>query len=103
MLLCHPVTPRRWLDQCNPGLSQLITETLDLPKAVWLKDLSKLEGLLTHVDDEKLQRRWALVKRQNKERLALFVEKMMGVRVDADAMFDVQIKVRALLNNGIGS
>ncbi|ETW79674.1 glycosyltransferase family 35 protein [Heterobasidion irregulare TC 32-1] len=86
------ITPRRWLDQCNPGLSQLITETLDLPKAVWLKDLSKLEGLLAHVDDEKLQRRWALVKRQNKERLALFVEKLMGVRVDADAMFDVQIK-----------
>lgn len=86
------ITPRRWLDQCNPGLSQLITDTLDLPKAVWLKDLSKLEGLLAHVDDEKLQRRWALVKRQNKERLALFVEKLMGVRVDADAMFDVQIK-----------
>lgn len=38
-----PVTPRRWLDQCNPGLSQLISDTLKVPKAVFLKDLFKLE------------------------------------------------------------
>ncbi|KAA1466891.1 glycosyltransferase family 35 protein [Dentipellis sp. KUC8613] len=86
------ITPRRWLDQCNPGLSDLITETLKLPKDVWLKDLFKLEGLIQHADDPLFQRRWAAVKRQNKERLALFVEKLLGVKVDADAMFDIQIK-----------
>ena len=37
------VTPRRWLDQCNPGLSNLISETLGLKKDVFLKDLYKLE------------------------------------------------------------
>jgi starch phosphorylase len=36
--------------------------------------------------------RWAAVKHQNKERLSLFVERQLGVKVDADAMFDVQIK-----------
>ncbi|TFY77698.1 hypothetical protein EWM64_g6310 [Hericium alpestre] len=86
------ITPRRWLDQCNPGLSDLITKTLNLPKDVWLKDLYKLEGLLDHVDDPLLQKRWEFVKRYNKERLAMFVEKLMGVKVDANAMFDVQIK-----------
>ncbi|TFY73832.1 hypothetical protein EWM64_g10180 [Hericium alpestre] len=86
------ITPRRWLDQCNPGLSDLITKTLNLPKDVWLKDLYKLEGLLDHVDDPLLQKRWEFVKRYNKERLAMFVEKLMGVKVDATAMFDVQIK-----------
>ena len=37
------VTPRRWLDQCNPGLSNLIQETLRVPKGDFLKDLYKLE------------------------------------------------------------
>ncbi|KAG2742789.1 UDP-Glycosyltransferase/glycogen phosphorylase [Suillus brevipes Sb2] len=39
------ITPRWWLDQCNPGLSRLITMTLDIEKSVWPKDLTKLEGL----------------------------------------------------------
>jgi glucan phosphorylase len=50
---------------------------------VWLKDLYKLEGLLAHVDDSEFQARWADVKRQNKERLALFVERQVGIKVDA--------------------
>lgn len=29
--------------QCNPGLSKLISDTLKLPKATFLKDLTKLE------------------------------------------------------------
>jgi hypothetical protein len=78
--------------QCNPALSALITETLQLERIVWLKDLTKLEGLLAHVNDTKFQDRWAAVKHQNKERLSLFVERQLGVKVDADAMFDVQIK-----------
>ena len=78
--------------QCNPSLSALITDTLKLERSVWLKDLYKLEGLLPHADDPEFRARWAAVKRQNKERLALFVERQLGIKVDADAMFDVQIK-----------
>jgi glucan phosphorylase len=48
--------------------------------------------LLAHADDPKFQDRWAAVKHQNKERLALFVERQLGVKVDANALFDVQIK-----------
>jgi len=59
---------------------------------VWLKDLYKLEGLLSHVDDPQFQERWAAVKLQNKERLALYVERQLGIKVDANALFDVQIK-----------
>jgi len=86
------ITPRRWLDQCNPALSALITDTLKIDRAVWLKDLYKLKGLLQHVDDPQLQERWAAVKHQNKERLALFVERQLGIKVDAHALFDIQIK-----------
>ncbi|KAH8114838.1 glycosyltransferase family 35 protein [Phellopilus nigrolimitatus] len=86
------ITPRRWLDQCNPLLSNLITETLKLKKEVWLKDLFKLEGLLQHVDDPTFQKKWAAVKQSNKERLANHVENTLGIKVNTSAMFDVQIK-----------
>jgi len=78
--------------QCNPSLSALITDTLKLDRNVWLKDLYKLEGLLAHVDDPQFRERWAAVKHQNKERLALYVERQLGIKVDANALFDVQIK-----------
>lgn len=86
------VTPRRWLDQCNPGLSALITETLKIPKLEWLKDLKKLEGLLKYADDPQFQKKWAAVKQTNKERLARYIQATLGVKVNSKAMFDVQVK-----------
>jgi starch phosphorylase len=86
------VTPRRWLDQCNPGLSKLITDTLKLPKTTWLKDLTKLEGLLAHTEDATFRKKWAAVKQSNKERLAAYVQETLGTKVNTQAMFDVQIK-----------
>ncbi|KIJ64336.1 glycosyltransferase family 35 protein [Hydnomerulius pinastri MD-312] len=77
---------------CNPSLSELITRTLNIPKSVWLKDLTKLEGLLQHVDDTTFQEEWASVKQANKERLAHHVQVTLGLKVNTHAMFDVQIK-----------
>jgi len=105
------VTPRRWLDQvrdyleigvtlmlshtyqCNPELSRLITITLNIDKSVWLKDLTKLEGLLDFVEDEDFREDWAAVKQANKERLAHYMQVNLGLNVNTKAMFDVQIKV----------
>jgi len=86
------ITPRRWLDQCNPELSDLISKTLKLEKSVWLKDLFKIEGLLKHVDDKKFQTQWAQIKQRNKERLAHYIETTLGFKINTNAMFDVQIK-----------
>jgi starch phosphorylase len=79
--------------QCNPGLSRLITITLDIEKSVWLKDLTKLEGLLDYVEDEDFREDWAAVKQANKERLAHHMQVTLGLNVNTKAMFDVQIKV----------
>lgn len=86
------VTPRRWLDQCNTELSDLITKTLQLEKSVWLKDLAKLEGLLPFAEDKAFRNQWAAIKQRNKERLARYVQSTLGLTVRTDAMFDVQIK-----------
>ncbi|KAF5353527.1 hypothetical protein D9756_007833 [Leucocoprinus leucothites] len=86
------VTPRRWLDQCNVELSDLITKTLKVDKNVWLKDLTKLEGLLPFAENKKFREQWAAIKQRNKERLAHHVQSTLGLTVRTDAMFDVQIK-----------
>jgi glycogen phosphorylase len=86
------VTPRRWLDQCNPALSQLITDTLKIPKSVWLKDLMKLKKLVDFADNPAFQKKWADVKQKNKIRLAKHVENAFGIKVNTDAMFDVQVE-----------
>ncbi|KAF8646197.1 hypothetical protein AX16_007340 [Volvariella volvacea WC 439] len=86
------ITPRRWLDQCNPELSTLISKTLKLDKGVWLKDLTKLEGLLKFTEDKEFREKWAAIKQGNKERLAKYVQSTLGLTINTKAMFDVQIK-----------
>ncbi|KAF9007192.1 glycogen phosphorylase [Cyathus striatus] len=77
---------------CNPELSDLISKTLKLDKGVWLKDLTKLEGLLPFTEDKKFREEWAAIKLRNKERLAHHVQTTLGLEVPTNAMFDVQIK-----------
>lgn len=83
------VSFRRWLMQCNPGLTALLVDALgprvlDAPEA-----LAELRGL---AGDAVFQGRFAAVKRANKEALALRIREQIGVRVDPGALFDVQIK-----------
>ena len=37
-------------------------------------------------------KKWAAVKQSNKERLAQYVERTLGLKVNTQEMFDVQIK-----------
>ncbi|KAJ7199601.1 glycogen phosphorylase, partial [Mycena pura] len=86
------ITPRRWLDQCNPQLSALITRTLGVEKSVWLKNLTMLQALLPHAEDAAFREEWAAIKQRNKERLAHHLQVTLGLTVNTNAMFDVQIK-----------
>jgi len=83
------VTLRRWLATCNPGLAQAITRRIG---AEWLRDASQLRQLETFADDPKFQDEIRRVKRENKQMLAEWIHSRTGVRVSADALFDVQVK-----------
>ena len=83
------ITPRRWLSSCNPGLARLITNTIG---ARWTSDLGELCQLAPLCEDEGLHVSWRKVKRENKERLARYAEQETGIRLDTDALFDVQVK-----------
>ncbi|MBE2991558.1 glycogen/starch/alpha-glucan phosphorylase [Sphingomonas sp. CFBP 13603] len=83
------ITPRRWLQQCNPGLTALIRDAIG---DGFLDDAEKLVDLDVFADDSGFRERFASVKRSNKVALANHIKETMGLRVDPDAMFDVQIK-----------
>ncbi|KAA3517636.1 glycogen/starch/alpha-glucan phosphorylase [Agrobacterium vitis] len=83
------ITPRRWLMQCNPGLTSLIREAIG---DNFLDDAEKLTALDAFAKDSAFQQKFAAVKRANKEQLANLVASRMGIRLDPSAMFDIQIK-----------
>jgi starch phosphorylase len=83
------ITPRRWLQQCNPRLAGLVTETIG---EGWVTNLERLAELDKHVDDTGFRERFAEAKRQNKAALANYIRRTANVSVDPQAMFDAQIK-----------
>ena len=83
------VTFRRWLMEANPGLTRLLVDTVG-PRV--LDDPEALEGFAEFADDAGVQQRFAAIKRDRKLALARLINQRTGVRVDPDAMFDVQIK-----------
>ena len=83
------VTPRRWLQACNPRLAGLITETIGQD---WVGDAERLSDLEPHVSDAGFREAVTEVKRANKAELASWLSDALDVRVDPSAMFDIQIK-----------
>ncbi|HCO55258.1 MAG TPA: glycogen phosphorylase, partial [Pelagibacterium sp.] len=83
------VTPRRWLMQCNPALTRLISERIGPD---FKDDIEQLIKLDVHAEDKSFQDQFAAVKRGNKERLAALIKERAGVTVSPDALFDIQIK-----------
>ncbi|MCW5722096.1 MAG: glycogen/starch/alpha-glucan phosphorylase [Devosia sp.] len=83
------ITPRRWLLQCNPGLTKLVSERIG-PE--FMDDVEKLHLLAPHAEDPGFQKQFADIKLANKQRLAKLIKDRVNVAVSPEAMFDVQIK-----------
>ncbi|WP_425100256.1 glycogen/starch/alpha-glucan phosphorylase [Tropicibacter sp. S64] len=82
------VTPRRWLKLSNPALSAVITEAVG---EGWENDLDRLAGLRDK-DGPELRTALRAAKRVNKVAFSNWVKESMGLSIDPDAMFDVQVK-----------
>lgn len=83
------VTPRRWLKLCNPKLAALIDAKIG---SGWVTDLLQLEKLTPFAEDPVFQQQYMEIKRENKILLAEFIHRTMGIDINPDALFDVQIK-----------
>ena len=84
------ITPRRWLNQANPRLSDLIKTKLGSDE--FLTDLNHLNQLESFVDDKAFRKEWAEIKYANKVRLAQHIMATTGISVNPKALFDIQVK-----------
>jgi starch phosphorylase len=83
------ITFRRWLKEANPGLTTLLTEVVG---DRILDDAMALENAAAVAGDTSFQERYAAQRRANKVALSKLVRQRLGVVLDPDALFDVQIK-----------
>ncbi|PBC02728.1 glycogen/starch/alpha-glucan phosphorylase [Mesorhizobium sp. WSM3860] len=83
------ITPRRWLIQCNPGLTALAREAIGNR---FMDDIEAIKDLDPLANDAAFREKFAAVKRQNKVRLANLVADRLGIRLDPSALFDIQVK-----------
>lgn len=83
------VTPRRWINQANPQLTELISSRIGTN---WIGDLAHIEALAPFAEDGEFRAAFREVKRANKLRLAGIIKTRLGLDVNVDSLFDVQIK-----------
>jgi len=84
------VTPRRWIALSNPELSALISDRIG-DRWLWSleEELVRLEPL---ADDLGFQSAWSAVKAGNKQRLAGAIKGRVGIEVNPQSLFDIQVK-----------
>jgi glycogen phosphorylase len=83
------VTPRRWLKGVNPALAILLRDAVG--KDIFA-ETEHLKDALPFAKDANFQDAFKRIKHDNKAALSHLVKTRMDLKIDPDAMFDVQIK-----------
>jgi len=83
------VTPRRWLQQANPFLSELITRAIGPD---WITNLAALRDLLHLVEDRAFREEFRAAKRAAKLAFAGWLKASSGHIIDPEAIFDGHVK-----------
>ncbi len=83
------VTPRRWMVLANPRLADCITQRIG---DGWIRDLDLLRQLEPLTEDADFRREWRAIKLANKTALAGIIKERIGLSVNPQAIFDVQVK-----------
>ncbi len=83
------ITPRRWLLKANPALAQTITDAIG---DGWITDLGKLRELERFVGDRGFLAGLEKIKKANKANLASWSAANLGITLNPEAIFDVQVK-----------
>lgn len=83
------ITHRRWLLKCNPGLSNLLIDTIG---DSFIKHPTDLIYFEKYVHDKSIQEELNRVKQVNKRKLADRIYEKNNIVVDPNSIFDVQVK-----------
>ncbi len=87
--ITNGITFRRWIMNCNPALSELITKTIGKG---WTKNADELKKLAEFATDKKFAEEFGAIKRANKAVLAEYIKENNNIDVNPDSIFDVQSK-----------
>lgn len=83
------VTPRRWIQQANPGLADFLTRQLG---PGWVTDLDQLQQLKKLAKDSAALEKIQSIKLHNKQALCRLIAAQQGIKIDPSALFDSQVK-----------
>jgi glycogen phosphorylase len=83
------VTPRRWVVLVNPGLSELVTQTIG---DRWISNYDDIKQIETFADDPAFIKKWQRIKHDNKNNLAVIIHDRTGISINPDMLYDVQMK-----------
>ena len=83
------ITFRRWFMECNPELSAYVTSLIG---EGWKKDAAELEKLSAYLEDEAVKNQILAIKADKKNALKEYLAKTQGLQVNADSIFDIQVK-----------
>ncbi|AJE20124.1 glycogen/starch/alpha-glucan phosphorylase [Azotobacter chroococcum] len=84
------ITFRRWLYQSNPRLTALLVDALGEPLLDDPEHL--LGGLEAQAGQSAFHQHFRTLRRHNKEVLTALVQDRLGIALDPEALFDVQVK-----------
>jgi len=83
------ITFRRWLLHCNPELASLIESLIG---SQFKKNAEALKKLQAFADDDSVLDRLLQIKQNNKKALADDLFRNQNIRLNPDAVFDIQVK-----------
>ncbi|MEL6556458.1 MAG: glycogen/starch/alpha-glucan phosphorylase, partial [Cyanobacteria bacterium J06621_11] len=83
------VTPRRWIVLNNPRLTKLITDNIGRS---WITHLEDIQQIESYIEDTGFRTDWRRTKQATKQDLAKHIEQRLGVVVDPQSLFDIQVK-----------
>jgi glycogen phosphorylase len=87
--ITNGVAPRRFVVASNPRFSSLATQKIG---DSWIKQLDDLRKLETFVEDTGFRSECQKIKLANKQDLAGYIQRQIGVTVNPATIFDVQVK-----------
>jgi len=83
------ITPRRWLQQANPLLAELITDAIG---DGWTHDLNELRKLEPFAEDDEFCRQFRRIKEANKKSLSDYLYNAYWLSLAPDHLLDCQTK-----------
>lgn len=83
------ITHRRFLAEANPSYRRLITEAIG---DKWLADADELAKLEMFETDSAFLANMDVSKKENKLRLAKYIQETTGTIIDPNSIFDIQVK-----------